>query len=227
MRHSLIHDDDISQDVIPDCGLSFHKPSTLWPPPSEEVSTRVHASLRRRIRQAFKLDGSAQYEATETIVGEQAMGVANSHPEMPIEVGSITDLPSVSSKPTLSNRRICLTTQANETLEIHRQVHFYTENSLIVHPLISSSLSYLGDLPPLLFIIGDKEVLRDEGIYALVPINTFHTSYPHPPCRAHKAANPAKFPISERSKELYPALAKIKLEDMKPTSVHLQVYDGQ
>ncbi|KAJ2918541.1 hypothetical protein MD484_g1828, partial [Candolleomyces efflorescens] len=212
-------------DVIPDCGLSFHKPSTLWPPPSEEVSTRVHASLRHRIRQAFKLDGSAQYEATETIVGEQATGVANSHPEMPIEVGSITDLPSVSSKPTLSNRRICLTTQANETLEIHRQVHFYTENSLIVHPLISSSLSYLGDLPPLLFIIGDKEVLRDEGIYALVPINTFHTSYPHPPCRAHKAANPAKFPISERSKELYPALAKIKLEDMKPTSVHLQVYD--
>jgi hypothetical protein len=190
------------------------------------VSTRVHASLRHRIRQAFKLDGSAQYEATETIIGEQAISVASLHPEMPIEVGSTTDLPSVSSKPTLSNQRIRLTTQANETLEIHRQVHFYTENSLIVHPLISSSLSYLGDLPPLLFIVGDKEVLRDEDIYALVPITAFHTLHSHLPCRAHKAANPAKFPISERSKELYPPLANIKSEDMKPTSVHLQVYDG-
>ncbi|RXW24937.1 hypothetical protein EST38_g897 [Candolleomyces aberdarensis] len=195
-------------DVIPDCGLSFHKPSTLWPPPSEEVSTRVHASLRHRIRQAFKLDGPSQYEATETIIGDQAIGVSSLHPEMPIEVGSTTSVPSVSSKHSLSNQKICLTTQANETLEIHRQVHFYTENSLIVHPLISSALSYLGDLPPLLFIVGDKEVLRDEDLYA-----------------SHMAANPSKFPIPERSKALYPPLANIKPENMKPTSVHLQVYD--
>ena len=54
--------------------------------------------------------------------------------------------------------------------EIKEQVHFYTVNSLLRHPLVSPALSYLGDLPPLLFIAGDKEVLRDEVIYTFVSI---------------------------------------------------------
>ena len=55
-----------------------------------------------------------------------------------------------------------------KVLTIDQQVHFYTQNNLIAHPLVSSSLSYLGGLPPLLFVACDKEVLRDEIIYALV-----------------------------------------------------------
>jgi hypothetical protein len=42
---------------------------------------------------------------------------------------------------------------------------------------------------------------------------------------AHRAANPAKYPVSEETKRLYPALAGVERR-MKPTTVHLQVYDG-
>ena len=45
--------------------------------------------------------------------------------------------------------------------------------------------------------------------------------------RAHKAANPANYQIPERSKQLYPPLQKLRLQDIKPTSVHHQVYDGE
>lgn len=36
------------------------------------------------------------------------------------------------------------------------------------HPLVSPALGYLGGLPPLFFIASDKEVLRDEIIFAFV-----------------------------------------------------------
>ena len=42
---------------------------------------------------------------------------------------------------------------------------------------------------------------------------------------AHRAADPAKYPVSEEAKRLYPALVGVERR-MKPTVVHLQVYDG-
>lgn len=157
------------QDVIPDCGLSFHKPSTLWPPPSEEIATRVHASLRHRIRQAFKLDDSGPYVPTDTVYDiPPARTRSPLHADIPVEVGSTVPVPEVDIQHLMRNQRIVLTTKSNEKLEVGRQLHFYAENSLIVHPLISPALSYLGGLPPLMFIAGDKEVLRDEIIYAYV-----------------------------------------------------------
>ena len=42
---------------------------------------------------------------------------------------------------------------------------------------------------------------------------------------AHRAANPAKYPVSEEVKQLYPAYEGIEGRT-KPTTVHLQVYDG-
>jgi hypothetical protein len=42
---------------------------------------------------------------------------------------------------------------------------------------------------------------------------------------AHRAANPAKYPVSEEMKKLYPAYEGIEGR-MKSTTVHLQVYDG-
>lgn len=201
-------------DVIPDCGLSFHKPSTLWPPPPEEVSNRVHASLRHRIRQAFTFDGPAPYNPTDTVVPQQDADTLHVPPtpstiraaEVGVNVGSTTHLPHPSESE--GGRKISLTTESNEKLKVDRQLHFYTENTLLTHPLVSAAMSYLGGLPPLFFVLGDKEVLRDEGIYS-----------------AHKAASPQRFSISESSKELYPPLKNLKAEDMKPTSVHLQVYD--
>ncbi|KAF5326623.1 hypothetical protein D9611_000275 [Ephemerocybe angulata] len=212
LTHSFpsIHTNTVT-DVIPDCGLSFHKPSTLWPPPSEEVSSRVHASLRQRVQHAFKFDDDTPpFDEAATLIPKQDATVAppNLYPGQQVNVGSTTNLPPVDPQHSIRSRKISLTTESNEKLEINRQIHFYAENSLITHPLISASLSYLGGLPPLFFIAGDKEVLRDEVIYT-----------------AHKAANPEKYPIPERSKQLYPALRNLKPEDMKPSSVHLQVWD--
>jgi hypothetical protein len=55
-----------------------------------------------------------------------------------------------------------------ETIEVAQQIQLYAPNGLLSHPLVSPALSYLGGLPPLLFIAGDREVLRDEIIYACV-----------------------------------------------------------
>jgi hypothetical protein len=98
----------------------------------------------------------------------------------------------------------------------------------LVHPLVSPALSYLGGLPPLMFIAGDKEVLRDEVIYTFVAFDLFvpllhilTTS-----SSAHKAAYPEKYPISDRVRGIYPVLNGIETR-CKPTPVHLQVYDGK
>lgn len=82
---------------------------------------------------------------------------------MPINVGATASLPSLDS---FKNQTISLTTPSGEVLSIDQQIHLYAQNSLLSHPLVSSAFSYLGGLPPLLFIASDKEVLRDEIIYA-------------------------------------------------------------
>lgn len=97
--------------------------------------------------------------------------------------------------------------KSGEELAVDRQVHLYTQNSLMGHPLVSPALSYLGGLPPLLFIVSDKEVLRDEDVYA-----------------AHKAAYPERFPVRQETKDLYPPLKDIEKRCGR-TQVHLQVYD--
>jgi len=43
---------------------------------------------------------------------------------------------------------------------------------------------------------------------------------------AHRATNPEKYPVLEETKELYPALVGVEGR-MKPTAVHLHVYDGK
>lgn len=83
---------------------------------------------------------------------------------MPIDIGSTTAVPSFDKKPELKDR-IELKAKSGETLVIDAQVQLYTENSLVAHPLVSSANSYMGGLPPLLFIASDGEVLRDEIIY--------------------------------------------------------------
>jgi acetyl esterase/lipase len=82
--------------------------------------------------------------------------------DMPVDVGTTATAPPLNSP---ENQKISLITKSGDTLTIDQQVHMYTQNSLIVHPLISPALSYLGGLAPLLVIAGDKEVLRDEIIY--------------------------------------------------------------
>ncbi|KZT58695.1 alpha/beta-hydrolase [Calocera cornea HHB12733] len=41
--------ENTATDIVPTYGLSIHKPSTLWPPPPEDLSTTVRSRLRQRI----------------------------------------------------------------------------------------------------------------------------------------------------------------------------------
>ena len=109
------------------------------------------------------------------------------------------------------------------------QFQFYAENRLLRHPLVSPALGYLGGLPPLLFIAGNGEVLRDEIVYTWVTfleigitkLTDCHTCH-----RAHLAAHPEKFPVSEDVRKFYPTFEGIK-DKMRATPVHLQIYDGK
>ena len=77
-------------------------------------------------------------------------------------LGAITQTSSVIEG---QDQRIVLEVSDEETLRVDSQIQFYAPNNLLPHPLISHCGAYLGGLPPLFFIAGDQEVLRDEIIY--------------------------------------------------------------
>jgi len=113
------------QDVLPATGLSLHKPSLLWPPPPEDITSRMHARLRM-----FAND----------VIHDQGCG----------------ELAPSSSQGTMREQHGTPTSP---------QFQFYAENRFLRHPLVSPALAYLGGLPPLFFIAGNGEVLRDEIVY--------------------------------------------------------------
>jgi len=120
--------------------------------------------------------------------------------------------------------------QDGNHLEITHQIQLYTTNPLLKHPLVSPVLAYLGGLPPLFVIASDREALRDEIIYTLVNLTAVRwclstLGLTSASDSAHRAADPSKYPVSEETKRLYPALAGVERR-MRPTTVHLQVYDG-
>ncbi|KAF8260352.1 hypothetical protein EI94DRAFT_913479 [Lactarius quietus] len=160
-------------DILPETGLSLHKPSLLWPPPSEEMTSEVHARLRMFANDSLHscdgCEGAAASSSTCRIRAPRASKDGNQ-----------------------------LTAP---------QFQFYAENGLLRHPLVSPALGYLGGLPPLFFIAGNGEVLRDEIVYT-----------------AHRAAHPEKFPVSEEVKSFYPGFQSLK-DKIRPTPVHLQIYD--
>ncbi|KAF8629564.1 hypothetical protein AX15_003377 [Amanita polypyramis BW_CC] len=198
MTHSFpsIHT-NTDTDIMPHWGLSLLKPSVLWPPPTDERTQHIHNSLRSRIRQAIGY--KTPRASTSTVHPTQ--GKPSAERPLPIDIGSTTSVPS------LNEETIRLVTESGEILTINSQVQLYAQNSLLVHPLVSPALSYLGGLPPLLFIASNGEVLRDEIIYT-----------------AHKAANPAQYAVHPLARDLYPPLREIEGK-YSPTKVHLQVYD--
>lgn len=93
-------------------------------------------------------------------------------------------------------------------VEIKDQIHMYTTNQLLSHPLVSPVLQpSLGGLPPLLVVTGGGEVLRDEQIYL-----------------AHKAANPTGYPPNDTYLDRHDP-ARDDIHKYKPTYVQLQVWD--
>jgi acetyl esterase/lipase len=132
--------------VIPSTGLSLHKPSPLWPPPSDDIRSSGHT-------------GKSVVEALSH-PDDQENVVPKSLPR------SATSLPR--PKVLDANKSFVLRAENGEVVEVAQQVQLYAPNGLLKHPLVSPVLSYLGGLPPLFFIAGDKEVLRDEIIYTYV-----------------------------------------------------------
>ncbi|KAI6095066.1 hypothetical protein F5141DRAFT_1162759 [Pisolithus sp. B1] len=203
-------------DIIPPYGLSLQKPSPLWPPPSDEVTRIARSKLRKRIRQLILLnaDGGKAEDCVSPVDSSrrsmtESIASLDEHDEdkpsgMPVDVGTTAPLPSVDEG---GSQTIRLHTKSGEILTIDSQIHLYTPNSLLEHPLVSPALSYLGGLPPLIVIAGDKEVLRDEIIYC-----------------AHKAVEPSQFPVNDAARKIYPPLVGIESRH-QPTPVHLQVYD--
>lgn len=187
-------------DIIPAWGLSFQKPSVLWPPPSDAISRQVHSSLRTRLREAFKTAGS---EGVTAAMLARCRKYSSSG--RPVDVGRTASLGRSELE---CSQAISLVSSSGELLSTDRQLHFYAPNNLLPHPLVSPVLSYLGGLPPLFIVAGDGEVLRDEIVYL-----------------SHKAACPDKYPVTDNARSLYPALRGIEDKHLEPTKIHLQVYD--
>lgn len=146
--------------MLPEWGLSLQKPSVLWPPPPDELSKRVHASLRTRIREVFRSDQPHDHTSTMLSMAQSTSA------GQPVDVGTTTSLPISDSQHI--DQTVSLVARSGDTLSTNNQLHLYTQNNLLTHPLVSPIMSYLGGLPPLLFIASDKEVLRDEIIYTSV-----------------------------------------------------------
>ena len=158
-----------SQDVIPPYGLSLYKPSTLWPPPPDEITVKVQETVRSRIRQAVRLHTPRLVSSHSPTIPHQAPAHHEHDLRLPetgqtLHLGSTASLPLVDSDKAGSQTITCNGSDG-QVLSIDDQIHLYAPNYLLTHPLVSPVVSYLGGLPPLFVIASDKEVLRDEIIY--------------------------------------------------------------
>ncbi|KAL4736481.1 hypothetical protein BDV11DRAFT_207602 [Aspergillus similis] len=169
-------------DYIPPHGF-LHKPSLAWPPPNEDEI--------REINEALKNNSATTDEKNEPTTGEANV------------------LKVSESEPTLGHgRRPPSFVMNGKTIEVKDQIHMYTTNELLFHPLVSPIFQpSLGGLPPLQIISGGGEMLRDEQFYV-----------------AHKAANPTAYPPNDSFlAELDP---EREIVNKYPgTYVQLQVWD--
>lgn len=192
-------------DYIPPYGFR-HKPSQAWPPPnSDEIlamkqEARKHADAKTGTEEAMpEQDYQAQdtakkgYTLRASTDGQehaypgQQKGEEGAEKE---EAGSVT------------------VNVDGQTIEIRDQIHMYTTNQLLSHPLVSPVLQpSLGGLPPLLILTGGGEMLRDEQIYL-----------------AHKAAHPTAYPPGDVYLDEYDPNGET-LSKYPPTCVQLQVWD--
>lgn len=140
---------------MPLWGLSIQRPSPAWPPPNDEA-TPVHSTLRSRIQEVLH---RIQHHTSENDEHDRSAS--------PLHVPSaVIAAPNQTvSPPRLRTEAIILPSNGGEEIKIEHQIQLYAPNSLLGHPLISPVMSYLGGLPPLYIMAGEKEVLRDEIIY--------------------------------------------------------------
>ncbi|ODA82401.1 hypothetical protein RJ55_00908 [Drechmeria coniospora] len=185
---------DAPLDYIPQSGF-HHKPSRAWPPLDDAAIAQLREEAAKR-----KLGVDAKKPAgADTVEKRQLPSIATS--EKTVEVKGDNGEMKSDTEGQLSIM------MDGELVTIKDQIHMYTTNALLTHPLVSPVMQpTLGGLPPVLVMVGGGEILRDEQIFL-----------------AHKFANPAKYApsadiMTDRGREL--------LQKYCPTDVQLQVWDG-
>ncbi|KAL4786845.1 hypothetical protein BJX76DRAFT_346031 [Aspergillus varians] len=170
-------------DYIPSHGF-LHKPSTTWPPPNDDEIREIKEVLKKNSATASDKVNPPETEHENTLQvnsSEPTSGLSRPRPSFVMN---------------------------GKTIEVKDQIHMYTTNELLFHPLVSPILQpSLGGLPPLQVISGGGEMLRDEQFYL-----------------AHKAANPAAYPPNDTFLDEFDP-QRTKLHQYPGTYVQLQVWD--
>ena len=204
---------DASHDYIPAHGF-LQRPSAAWPPPNaDEIAGVGRSGLRDSLDKALarrssrNIGAHAQDDAKRDSLDGFAPG--NIKTKKNLDNGIKTD--GAGNRPRNispgAGHKFSIMFDG-KLIKIEDQIHMYTTNSLISHPLVSPVLQpSLGGLPPLLVLTGGGEVLRDEQIYL-----------------AHKAANPTNYPSSDAYLDKDPDTREV-MSKWKPTDVQLQVWD--
>src|SRR5579872_6193478 len=148
----------------------MHKPSILWPPPGKDDTHETRQRIRDRLR---NVAGLGDHGGFKSFLGSR--GRAPIPKDSPITPDKSVDIRGDLGASTLvpnvvygQDQSIALEVKDGETIKVDSQIQLYAPNNLLSHPLISHCRAYLGGLPPLFFIAGEQEVLRDEIVYTWV-----------------------------------------------------------
>ncbi|WEW58692.1 hypothetical protein PRK78_004160 [Emydomyces testavorans] len=212
LTHSFPSMVDIgTEDYLPTYGF-MHRPSMSWPPPNADeigVVTKCAGKILQAINSPPVADSTTSVDerAIEEFFIRQATATT--------QAGHLESLPEHHAASFQNTGRghphsdHLLTIQMDGVVvELKDQIHLYTTNGLLSHPLVSPILQpSLGGLPPLLILTGGGELIRDEQIYF-----------------AHKAANPAAYPPSDKCLDRHDPDRKT-IGKYEPTYVQLQVWD--
>lgn len=189
-------------DYIPPYGFR-HKPSEAWPPPTADEVLSIKEEVGKKRASQIKVPDAnlpAHDRAEEAV--SKGYSIEDSSPPLP---GAATERNRDAKHEDCYNVKVPMD---GKTVEVKDQIHMYTTNQLLSHPLVSPVLqSSLGGLPPLQIMTGGGEMLRDEQIYL-----------------AHKAADPTAYPPSDAFLDEHDPNRET-LHKYPGTYVQLQVWD--
>ena len=198
--------EDNPGDYIPPVGFRC-KPSPAWPPPNSDA---IRAARKEALESSGANDGAEKATQEENPEAETTAKKGYTlHPNNS-KCGEYPNpgQPEDRKEPERPEANCVSVGLDGESIEVKDQIHMYTTNNLLSHPLVSPALQpSLGGLPPLQIITGGGEMLRDEQVYV-----------------AHKAAHPAAYPPGDVYLDEYDPTGEI-LNKYPPTYVQLQVWD--
>ncbi|KAG5294322.1 lipase/esterase [Histoplasma ohiense] len=197
-------------DYVPSYGF-IHRPSLSWPPPNTDEIDTIMKAEETRVNGGSRTSSSVHGHDNSTKAARRSFrgGTSLTHSKE-TSVGHRSDTSSIYEPHEIfHNRNRTLKVEIDgQLVELKDQIHMYTTNELLSHPLVSPVLQpSLGGLPPMLILTGGAELLRDEQIYL-----------------SHKAADPACFLPSEEYLDRHDP-SRRTVNKFPPTFVQLQVWD--